>query len=62
MVIMGSSPSGLGPETGSLCLCLFLFFVGLVEFFGRPCWVGLQGIEELSLAGCVSPELVGRVF
>ena len=61
MVGMGSLPSGLGPETGSFCLCLLLFFVGLVELLGRPCWVELQGFVEFSLTGCVSPELAGRV-
>ena len=63
MVKKGSSPSGLGPETGFLCLCLLLLFVGLVEFLERPCWVGPQGVVELSLAGFIvlSLNFTGRV-
>ena len=61
MVEVGSLPSGLEPEADSFCLCLLLFFVGLVELLGRPCWVELQGFVEFSLQACVSPELAGRL-
>ena len=64
MVRTGSSPSGLGPETGFLCLCLLLFCVVLVESLVEHCWVGAQGIVELSLAGFIvlSLNFTGRVW